>query len=355
MDADGLTVSATECARLTGISRERLRTWERRHGYPVPERIASGRRRYRLADVGTLINIRRAVDGGMPIATAIETAQTEAPGAPGIAALAKALDETPLPTLVIAGPVPATIVYANRAARARAETPAMNSVVGGDLDEQITAAFANGEPTRFDRPSWSEDGVPVTCLAVPIDAGSGPALIALYDVEAGDVQDQRASAAAVQTELERIGRDLEERDAALDLGHEVAQALRQQAGVEAIIDSVELILRRLGAVDVALAPYMTGQIVIGRSARGMLGPDMLTVAAVPDVAWVIREGETRDRDAGGGARVADPGGARRVDRSGDVCRRAACRPARCCSTASRRSAAARCARSRSSGQRSGWH
>ena len=197
----------------------------------------------------------------------------------------------PLPTLVIAGPVPATIVYANRAARARAETPAMNSVVSGDLDQQITAAFANGEPTRFDRPSWSEDGVPVTCLAVPIDAGSGPALIALYDVEAGEVQDQRASAAAVQTELERIGRDLEERDAALDLGHEVAQALRQQAGVEAIIDSVELILRRLGAVDVALAPYMTGQIVIGRSARGMLGPEMLTVAAVPDVAWVIREGE----------------------------------------------------------------
>jgi len=51
------------------------------------------------------------------------------------------------------------------------------------------------------------------------------------------------------------------------------------------------VLRRLGAVDVALAPYMAGQVVLGRSARGMLGPDMLTVAAHPDLATAVRDGE----------------------------------------------------------------
>ncbi len=62
-------------------------------------------------------------------------------------------------------------------------------------------------------------------------------------------------------------------------------------GVEAIVASTELLLRRLGAVDAALAPYMAGQIVVGRSSRGLLGPEMLTVAAHPDLARAVRDGE----------------------------------------------------------------
>ena len=107
MDGGDLTVSATECARLTGISRERLRTWERRHGFPVPRRVASGPRRYELADIAALISVRRAVDGGIPVPEAIARVSDGARGIPEASALAEGLDAAPLPTLLIAGPQPA--------------------------------------------------------------------------------------------------------------------------------------------------------------------------------------------------------------------------------------------------------
>src|ERR671931_195801 len=43
---DGQTLSATRFAQLTGMSRERLRTWERRYGFPEPRRGGPGARRY---------------------------------------------------------------------------------------------------------------------------------------------------------------------------------------------------------------------------------------------------------------------------------------------------------------------
>ena len=54
---DGQTVSATRFAELTGVSRERLRTWERRYGFPEP-RGGSGPRRYALADIPRVVAVR---------------------------------------------------------------------------------------------------------------------------------------------------------------------------------------------------------------------------------------------------------------------------------------------------------
>jgi DNA-binding transcriptional MerR regulator len=304
MEAE-LTVSATECARLTGISRERLRTWERRHGFPVPARTAGGRRRYALADVAPMISVRRAVDAGVPLTDAIARVREQPVGAPDAAALAAGLDEAPLPTLVIAGPQPLTIVFANRAARSRAETPPAGAQLDGALAEQVGRAFAASGPVRFERAPWSGDGVPVACVAAAIDDTGGGALVALYDTETVAAQDARAAAATAQAGLRHLEGELAERDAALDLSDEVARALRALAGVEAIVASVELVLRRLGALDVALAPYMAGQVVLGRSARGLLGPDMLTVAAHPDLASVVRDGEiaTLAPDAAAGLEI----------------------------------------------------
>lgn len=49
-------------------------------------------------------------------------------------------------------------------------------------------------------------------------------------------------------------------------------------------------MRRLGASDGTLAPYMSGQLVVGRSVRGALGPEMLAVAGRPALASSLREG-----------------------------------------------------------------
>jgi DNA-binding transcriptional MerR regulator/methylmalonyl-CoA mutase cobalamin-binding subunit len=61
--AGGLSIAAVE--RETGISKDALRVWERRYGFPLPTRNAFGERVYPAAQVGRLRMIRRLMDQGM--------------------------------------------------------------------------------------------------------------------------------------------------------------------------------------------------------------------------------------------------------------------------------------------------
>ena len=57
-----LNIGAVE--RATGIPSSTLRTWERRYGFPDPERTESGHRRYAPSIVGRLRLVSRALDHG---------------------------------------------------------------------------------------------------------------------------------------------------------------------------------------------------------------------------------------------------------------------------------------------------
>ena len=57
-----LSIAAVE--RDTGLSKDTLRVWERRYGFPVPDRDANGERLYPSAQVETLRLIRRLLDQG---------------------------------------------------------------------------------------------------------------------------------------------------------------------------------------------------------------------------------------------------------------------------------------------------
>lgn len=59
--------SVSTASRLTGLSPEVLRAWERRHGAVRPERDSSGRRSYGTAEVTRLKLLKRLVDLGLPI------------------------------------------------------------------------------------------------------------------------------------------------------------------------------------------------------------------------------------------------------------------------------------------------
>ena len=65
MEADrtGFNISAVE--RDTGLSKDLLRMWERRYGYPRPARDAAGERQYSPADVAKLRAIKRLMDVGL--------------------------------------------------------------------------------------------------------------------------------------------------------------------------------------------------------------------------------------------------------------------------------------------------
>jgi DNA-binding transcriptional MerR regulator/DNA-directed RNA polymerase subunit L len=57
-----LPINAVE--RETGVSKELLRMWERRYGFPVPERDAQGDRIYPMPQVARLRLLRRLIDFG---------------------------------------------------------------------------------------------------------------------------------------------------------------------------------------------------------------------------------------------------------------------------------------------------
>ncbi len=60
--ASHLSIAAVE--RDTGLSKDVLRVWERRYGFPVPERDPNGERLYRLPQVERLRTIKRLMDAG---------------------------------------------------------------------------------------------------------------------------------------------------------------------------------------------------------------------------------------------------------------------------------------------------
>ena len=61
--APGYNISAVE--RETGLSKDLLRMWERRYGFPLPARDAGGERLYSPAEVSKLRAIKRLMDAGM--------------------------------------------------------------------------------------------------------------------------------------------------------------------------------------------------------------------------------------------------------------------------------------------------
>jgi DNA-binding transcriptional MerR regulator len=72
-------------AERTGVSPAVLRMWESRHGFPVPQRLASGHRRYTEADVALVQQVLQRRAAGIRLETAIaEAAATKPPAAPSI-------------------------------------------------------------------------------------------------------------------------------------------------------------------------------------------------------------------------------------------------------------------------------
>jgi DICT domain-containing protein len=75
---NGLSIG--DLARRAGIGVSTLRAWERRHGYPVPQRLASGHRRFVERDVETLREVLRDRAAGSTLQAALGRARERAIG-----------------------------------------------------------------------------------------------------------------------------------------------------------------------------------------------------------------------------------------------------------------------------------
>lgn len=124
------TISAVEMTRLTGVGRERLRTWERRHGFPAPVRGENGVRRYRAADVRPIVTVARLVERGVPLVTAIERAQTEDAGAHDLRdAFGPGLEHAGVPVMAVSGPTPLVVAWTNAETAKVPEAPRCGDVL----------------------------------------------------------------------------------------------------------------------------------------------------------------------------------------------------------------------------------
>ena len=113
------TLKTSEAAALLNVSPNTLRAWERRFGFPRPERSPGRHRLYPMAEIAAL---RAALEGGRPISSAVSVASDETAanelglftaltsfrcdradaameGALAIRTLERALEETLLPAL----------------------------------------------------------------------------------------------------------------------------------------------------------------------------------------------------------------------------------------------------------------
>jgi DICT domain-containing protein/predicted DNA-binding transcriptional regulator AlpA len=71
-----------DVAEQTGLAEATLRAWEQRYGFPSPERLPSGHRRYDAADVATLRRAAALRGSGMSAPAAIARAQEGGDDAP---------------------------------------------------------------------------------------------------------------------------------------------------------------------------------------------------------------------------------------------------------------------------------
>ncbi|HET7304002.1 MAG TPA: DICT sensory domain-containing protein [Segeticoccus sp.] len=75
--AAGLSIG--ELARRTGVPQATLRTWEARHGVPVPERLPGGHRRYAEHDVSLVQEILRRRASGLSMEAAVQQLTAASP------------------------------------------------------------------------------------------------------------------------------------------------------------------------------------------------------------------------------------------------------------------------------------
>jgi DNA-binding transcriptional MerR regulator len=302
VDKAGQTVSATTFAQLTGVSRERLRTWERRHGFPAPMRSGSGPRRYRLRDVPRVVAVRRASENGVPIAEAVARAAVDEPSSQMPAdAFATMVEHAPLPVAALSGPQPLAVVYVN-------DTLArLAGVTGSDAElerlAQMLSASACGPQLQAlftaqhaevlcDHPRW--DGRPGAVRSVgfrlPVQPGQQP-LVAMVGVEASRERALAGEVMALQREVaalrERDDRHVRWMEAIARLSAEF-QAEASAATRDSALDTL---VRQLNATDAALGTYLSGQLAVASSRRGSLGPAMITVTAHPAIGRALRDAE----------------------------------------------------------------
>ena len=88
MSSEATELTIGDLAERTGVSAATVRMWEQRHGFPVPQRLSSGHRRYSVDDAEAVQAVARLRDGGVRLDLAIARVGSDRePAAPSVYAV----------------------------------------------------------------------------------------------------------------------------------------------------------------------------------------------------------------------------------------------------------------------------
>lgn len=293
--ADGaVTISATEMVRLTGVGRERLRTWERRHDFPKPIRAANNVRRYLAEDVRRVIAVSRAVDEGIPLAEAIEQAIATCSGSDELNSLGQVLDQCPTPALAVAGPDPLRVLWTNGITRSAPEAP-----ISGDTLEFASAVvrqtmrrllIGEGPDSAILRCQDWVASFPSDCRALawrlPHAVSEEPAVVLMQLPDGpvtpsaiGDTPAAGRSSAVEQTAIW---------GAAVGCARKV---LQREAGLAGVQLALAELLRGTGGVDAMVATLRGSTMRTARSVHGTVPPQSVEIMPDGEIARAIADAE----------------------------------------------------------------
>lgn len=289
-DHTAVTISASEMVRLSGVGRERLRTWERRHGFPTPVRCENNVRRYHAEDVRHVIAVSRAVDRGVPLVDAIQEALAAAEVRPSLTSLGAALDHAPTPAIAVSGPEPLVVIWANGPTLAAPEAPAVGAAL---LDAVPTfGAAAKSALQRLMIGDGAETGVITHTDWVgtfPVERRS-----IAWRIPPEASQDAVVVLIQLPEDVGHVGLPTPSVDQAsvwASATRDARRALQQEGGIGSAQRALGELIRGTGGLDAFLATCHHGRLRTATSVRGTMPARTLDLPLDCDILRALDDGE----------------------------------------------------------------
>jgi hypothetical protein len=165
-----------------------------------------------------------------------------------------------------------------------------------------------GGPTEAEHPAWDGSSRETTRSALfrlPAEPAARP-LVAMVGLHGEGERVARAALAELQAEVEELRRRDERHSRWLDAIALLAAEFRHEPGRAAVDNGLDGVIRHTHAVDAAVAFYVSGQLVLPASRRGLLESRPITVSAHPELARCLRDAEPTWLDAAASATLGVP-------------------------------------------------
>jgi len=174
-------------------------------------------------------------------------------------------------------------------------TAAVPAFAGTPCENALLRLFAtDAAPVEAHHPAWGGHVRQVSrssLFRVPAEAGEAP-LVAMLGLEGDGERAARAALAAQRREVEELRHTHARHARWLEALALLAATMQDEPEPgAAIAGGLDVIVRQTQALDAGLATHSAGRLVLGRSHRGMFGGTPVTVAAHPQLARTLRDGD----------------------------------------------------------------